>query len=156
MRKTCLRLAEWALIALGAAFVIAFGDAIWRHSVRFLPGSGYAFCAAAGFLLLTAWPLTGSAYRRARGARPLSVQAAGLWGVAAVAAAAATLNTAAVLSLIPGRNGQLLGSLAQDEPMWVEAHPAVLWAFLPGLAAGAVFLVARRGTGRRRRPENTR
>lgn len=140
---------EWSLILVGGAFVLNYGDALWRHMVPIWPGGGYGFGAVAGLLFLTTWSVAGRAYRRAR-QLGLSGKAAGFWCLSSTAWAVGMFSTAAILSLIPGRNGRLLGSIGQDQPMWVVEHPEAWWAIAIGLATGAAAVMVPRGTGRRR------
>ncbi|MGA4841109.1 hypothetical protein [Streptomyces sp. G45] len=127
----------------GALASIAFGDRLWRLAGAGGPVAGHVFGALCGFGVIACW-----AAARARARRH--------WPRCALATGTGLVATLAVVCLIPGRNGRLLGSLGlgPDGRMWAEQHPTARLAVLAGLAAGllaAWLAMPRTATGRRRR-----
>ncbi|WP_158857768.1 hypothetical protein [Streptomyces sp. NRRL B-1347] len=139
----------WGVFLGGVGAAVAFGDRLWRAAGGVWPAGGYVFGALCGFGVLVGWAVAGEARKRGR------------WGAAALAAAAGGVATVALVSLVPGRDGRLLGSLGlgPDESMWVEGRPAAQVAVVGGLVCGALVLwrvLPRWASGRRRRTANGR
>lgn len=143
----------WGSFLVGAVLAISGGDALWRRMVPLWPGGGYGFGAATGFLVITTWPVAGRTSRLALQLR-FSGKSAGFWCLSGIAGVIGMISTAALLCLLPGRNGRMLGSIGQNRPMWAAEHPEVWWAIALGLAVGAVAVAVSRGTGRRRRSKD--
>lgn len=148
--RTC---AEWTVPLSVLALAATQGDRIWRAAAPGWPGGGYGFAATLGFVFVTGWVAVMQSYSAVRTGRHPD-RTGWLSALTVLAFPIAALSTVALVALLPGRNGRLLGSLGQENPTWVEEHLQVCWAIPAGLAAGGLLvaaLVRPRPTGRRRR-----